>query len=107
MRLIDAENLLRFFTYSPSGERYKTRDIDNFPVTVSLEAVQRKIASCPTVDAVEVVRCKECKHFNLQSMKCENDAVLTDHEGGASYSLSFYLDDFCSYGERRNDDAAD
>ena len=56
-------------------------------------------------DAVEVVRCKDCKHFNMSTMECENDAVSTDHEGGASYSLNFYLDDFCSYGERREDDA--
>ena len=61
----------------------------------------------PAVDAVPVVRCKDCKHFNLRSMECENEAVSTDHEGGASYSLNFYLDDFCSYGERRNNDAPD
>lgn len=48
-----------------------------------------------------VVRCKDCKHFNFEHMECENEAVSTDHEGGASYSLNFYLDDFCSYGERK------
>lgn len=55
----------------------------------------------PSVDAVPVVRCKDCKHFNFEHMECENEAVSTDHEGGASYSLNFYLDDFCSYGERK------
>lgn len=67
---------------------------------------EQLLAEVPTVeDAVEVVRCKDCKHFNMRTMECENDAVSTDHEGGASYSLNFYLDDFCSYGERREDDA--
>ena len=62
------------------------------------------LSDFPTVDAVPVVRCKNCKYFNLQSMECENDAVSTDHEGGASYSLNFYLDDFCSYGERKDNE---
>lgn len=52
-------------------------------------------------DVLPVVRCKDCKHFNFEHMECENEAVSTDHEGGASYSLNFYLDDFCSYGERK------
>ena len=65
------------------------------------------IAMFPTADVVEVVRCKDCKHFDMKKMECQNEEVSTDHEGGASYSLNFYLDDFCSYGERRDDNAAD
>ena len=59
------------------------------------------ICHAPTIDAVPVVRCKNCKHFNLQTHECENESLSTDHEGGASYSLNFYDDDFCSYGEWR------
>lgn len=62
------------------------------------------------VDVAPVVRCKDCKHFNHEHMECENEAVSTDHEGGAQYSLNFWLDDFCSYGERMDggaDNAAD
>ena len=55
----------------------------------------------PTADVVEVVRCQNCKHWNEIEMECKNDYVVTDNEGGASFSLNFYLDDFCSYGERR------
>lgn len=57
----------------------------------------------PAADVAPVVRCKDCKHFNFEHMECENEAVSTDHEGGASYSLNFYLDDFCSYGERKEE----
>lgn len=49
-----------------------------------------------------VVHCRDCKHFNHEHMECENEAVSTDHEGGAQYSLNFDPDDFCSYGERRD-----
>ena len=64
------------------------------------EMSEEEFDEFPAVDVAPVVRCRDCKYFNLQSMECENDAVSTDHEGGASYSLNFYLDDFCSYGER-------
>ena len=59
------------------------------------------IAHAPTIDAVPVIRCKDCKHFNHDRMECENEAVSTDHEGGAQYSLNFYFDDYCSFGERK------
>lgn len=52
-------------------------------------------------DVAPVVHCRECKHFNLVTHECENECLSTDHEGGASYSLNFYDDDFCSYGERK------
>ncbi|MBQ3215779.1 MAG: hypothetical protein IJB11_06660 [Oscillospiraceae bacterium] len=53
----------------------------------------------PTVDAVEVVRCKDCKHFvSPQGVPCCDNF----------YGLGFPAhsgDDFCSYGERRIDNA--
>ena len=58
-----------------------------------------EIRHAPTVDAVVVVRCKDGVHFNHKRMECENEAISTDHEGGAQYSLNFGPDDFCSYGE--------
>lgn len=60
------------------------------------------IESVPAADVVPVVHCRDCKHFNHERMECENEAVSTDHEGGAEYSLNFELDDFCSYGERKD-----
>lgn len=54
-----------------------------------------------------VVHCRDCKHFNFTRMECENDAISTDHEGGAQYSLNFYVDDFCSHGERRDSDESE
>lgn len=55
----------------------------------------------PAADVVEVVRCRDCKWFNHYTMECESDDVATDHEGGASFSINFGPDDFCSYGQRK------
>lgn len=52
------------------------------------------IEAAPTVDAVPVVRCAQCKHFkrNLENdTYCSSVNGLTDPQE----------DDFCSYGERR------
>ena len=48
------------------------------------------IESAPTVDVVEVVRCRECRSYNKPKTGwCE---VHLDRE---------HMDDFCSYGERK------
>ena len=44
-------------------------------------------------------RCGECRHF--KNLECTNEMLSTDHEGGASYSLNFYINDYCSYFEPR------
>ena len=59
------------------------------------------LKAIPTIDAVPVVRCRDCKWFNHYTMECESDDVATDHEGGASFSINFGPDDFCSYGQRK------
>ena len=50
----------------------------------------RDIESAPTVDVAEVVRCRECRSYNKPKTGwCE---VHLDRE---------HMDDFCSYGERK------
>lgn len=51
--------------------------------------IQRLIADTPTVDAVPVVRCKECK-WTGGDFVCYR-GVMVQHKP----------EDFCSYGERR------
>ena len=55
--------------------------------------VRRHLAAVTTVDAVEVVRCKDCKHYG------DYGRVRDCNKYGAM-SLPDD-DDFCSYGERR------
>ena len=60
-----------------------------------LKMVAKWLDEAPTVDAVEVVRCKDCKHFIPEEHGC-------NHFG--YYSHTPWVDevDFCSYGERRD-----
>ena len=78
-RLIDANALLDYFR----NERHESEVI---------EAVK----DAPTVDAVEVVRCKDCR-------------FIIDREDGTHGCYLHFLedckpDDFCSYGERKDND---
>ena len=49
MRTIDADKLLRDTVYNPLHVPYITK---------------RDVEEAPTIDAVSVVRCKNCRHYN-------------------------------------------
>ena len=52
-----------------------------------------------TVDAVEVVRCKDCKHYDL-------GVCLKIYSNGNAHPEAWQPrrpEDFCSYGERKDD----
>ena len=53
------------------------------------------IDSFPAADAVEVVRCRDCKHCDPENHHC-------DHHMGTAAPLRRNPDDFCSYGERKD-----
>ena len=67
---------------------------------VRVEQVLTDIDAIPTLDAVEVVRCKECKYAEVYDgyytqICCENGVI-----GG--HGELWNPDDFCSYGERKD-----
>lgn len=55
------------------------------------------INDAPTIDAVEVVRCKDCKYKNSHIYK---NAYTCDRFKGNVFIVD---DDYCSYAERRNE----
>lgn len=81
MRLIDAD-------------AYKKYLDDNW-IVANHDAIDAQ----PTIDAVEVVRCKDCKFYE----------PFTYDTTGKGHCLrvknyGMYLNDFCSYGERKKND---
>ena len=98
MRLIDADALKDMMIqayndalpdFSVPWQRELARN-----VTISLMA---DIDETPTVDAVPVVRCKDCKHLSVRSgaLGVYQCAILGDYPSGEY---------FCSYGERKGGD---
>ena len=83
MRLIDADELCNELS-TVCDDRYDR----------TVEWCIGILRQAPTIDAVEVVRCKECKHFDEGHKVCKR-----------VFSIAFQLKptDFCSYGERKED----
>lgn len=57
--------------------------------------VNNVLDAIPAVDAVEVVRCRDCKKGHPELTRCD-DVVWC-----AKWGTEMKLDSFCSYGERR------
>lgn len=89
MRLIDADKLENIFTNLVQSWRGK------LPGPTYMNCLQR-VKDAPTVDAVPVVRCGNCKHFR------EPFCVRRDDETHRE-RINMLTVDFCSYGERRTD----
>ena len=84
MRLIDADEAIINFGF----------EWDDIPPT--REEFVRFLKKQPTVDAVPVVRCRECKHRGT------DDCIFHIKGEPADEELLLKLDnDFCSYGERK------
>lgn len=78
-----------------------------------VETARRLINKAPAVDAVEVVRCKDCKHRGDDiccPMCFEEESVIDEGDGyfGTDYiTHDRTVDDgFCDRGERRSDDGS-
>ena len=57
--------------------------------------IQQAVDEQPTIDAVSVVRCRECKHYEM-------GVCLKIYDDGAASRYAWQErndDDFCSYGE--------
>ena len=91
-RLIDADKLMeRFRIVAQSGGPVVVH-VSDICATIEDEACEE------SVDAVEVVRCKDCKHRGTDYCIFHINGEPADEE------LLRKLDnDFCSYGERRTD----
>lgn len=70
----------------------------NNPKNLSTEDTMTVLDMLPAVDAVPVVRCRDCKHYERGVCVCPYLCV-----SGAA-CLYPQPEHFCSYGERRNGD---
>ena len=84
MRLIDADALFAEFE---NVDWYNNADRDEIAELLVLQA--------PTIDAVSVVRCRECIHFD--GFNCNRFGEPAE----CSNPCSDDGNDFCSYGERK------
>lgn len=64
------------------------------------------VKKLPTIDAVPVARCKDCKHYKKSEVSDRMMCWRKDVDG-QPVCYDFNPNDFCSYGERRTDGTND
>lgn len=92
MRLIDADRSLEIVRDQGIAHP-NAYHLTNYATLILREA--------PTVDAVEVVRCRECKHWDGSVCDVHSEWPDQYSTGHMDYTES---DDFCSYGEPKEGD---
>ena len=95
MRIIDADALEKKL-----NERYDYLLDENGPYdhfTDGYEEAVSTVEDFPTVDAEVVVRCKDCKHYDMGVCL----KIYSDGNVHPEAWQSRKPEDFCSYGERR------
>ena len=61
-------------------------------------ALKRYVKRAPAADVAPVVRCQDCKHAWIHPC----GYVYCHRDGRNAYEMTFNLDSFCSYGERKD-----
>ena len=86
-------------------DAYKLEDLvrNNSARYHHVDDVITAIAGQPTVDAVEVVRCKDCNSCKLCYPEKQIDKEATPGWYCKKHKSYRRQDDFCSYGERKTD----
>ena len=105
-RLIDADALMDVIRQHEYRLATRQGSIDYGMFTLG---IQQAVDEQPTVDAVPVVRCRECKHHrdkNEQEQKylVEDILICTSPDATDDCWNSVWPDHFCSYGERKGGD---
>lgn len=94
--LIDAAEAVKII------KRYDDRGLTLDEVTRITDGIAREIEAMPTVDAVEVVRCEDCKHWHTDEVFKTSSCRISHDEKG--FEKQTDADFFCGHGVRNDDD---
>lgn len=99
-RLTDADKIVNGIALYMAENAY----LNDTPLD-ALKMVANWITEAPPVDAVEVVRCRDCKWYMPGDLFTD---IMFCHrlkkKNGKPAKYNYCADDFCSYGERKDGD---
>ena len=90
MRIIDAKNLEK-----------QVKEAFEKTNPVLMGCLLRWIRYQPTIDAVPVVRCKDCKYCDISLVLPTGREIYTCMEGSHDHQMLLNPTDYCSYGVRK------
>ena len=90
-------SVLTLLEKGQKSRRYKLGEIWE----LNFDEIREALETVPSVDAVEVVRCKDCKWYDTRFVVCHNPRF---GDGWANYQPPKVREDFfCNDGERKAD----
>ena len=107
MRLIDADALKDKLDKKARNDFCLDDEYET--ILATLMSVEDMIDNAPTIDAVEVVRCKDCEHYIAERYtRSAIRPTAAFHETNICLRWDFdgaqtSPDGYCSYGERREE----
>lgn len=106
MRLVDADALLAEYDRQHEGEPGKARKLIEDAPTIDRPTRSQFKRMAVQLGYEVVIHCGDCKHSSPPSMQVQlygKPGVRTCHNKKAPCNRrNVFLDDFCSYGERKN-----
>ena len=96
MRLIDGDEILKADEKSDKALVFGSGK----SLEIAYALLKKKVEDAPTVDAVVVTRCKDCKHKGWVQEPCHGKSV--DYCKVWDCTLRNLETTFCSYGERKD-----
>ena len=93
-RMIDVNKVINSMQKCLDESPDKKHSVGYFAFESIIECLKQE----PTVDAVPVVRCRDCKHAWIHPC----GYVYCHRDGRNAYEMTFNLDSFCNYGERKD-----
>lgn len=96
MRLIDADALKE-----KAAKFQLVVDKDKI-ISTTYQLTADELNSLPTIDAVEVVRCRDCKFSEL--FQNDSRGVMARYCKAFTFKRMVADNDFCSYGERKDNE---
>ena len=99
MRLIDADALIEAWGLQDCvkyGNETAEQQYHSYS-SMMLYEIKDMIDDAPTIDAVEVVRCKDCVYHTLSFINCEGDTVATCN---SDYDILMKQYEGCPYGSK-------
>ncbi len=69
----------------------------------AIDTAVKAAEKLPAADAVEVVRCKDCKWYKVSKLLAPDKFCFRLKDGNGNHvGYNFVPDDFCSHGERKD-----
>ena len=104
MRLIDADALQNILLPITTALEHEYGSLGG-----AVSGCMKHIDNAPTIDAVPVVRCRECKHHRdkneqEQQYLVEDILICTSQDATDDCWNAVWPDHFCSYGEKEGAD---